>query len=74
MAAFMGCKNAMAKTIIGVDTNPQKFEKARLFGATECINPNDGSKSIQEVLVEKTNGGVDVALECVGKPDVMVDL
>uniref|UniRef100_A0A1A8D922 Alcohol dehydrogenase-like C-terminal domain-containing protein n=1 Tax=Nothobranchius kadleci TaxID=1051664 RepID=A0A1A8D922_NOTKA len=72
MAAIMGCKNAMAKTIIGVDTNPQKFEKARLFGATECISPNNGSKSIQEVLVEKTTGGVDVALECVGKPDVMI--
>uniref|UniRef100_A0A8C6KVC1 Zgc:77938 n=1 Tax=Nothobranchius furzeri TaxID=105023 RepID=A0A8C6KVC1_NOTFU len=72
MAAIIGCKNAMAKTIIGVDTNPQKFEKARLFGATECISPNNGSKSIQEVLVEKTTGGVDVALECVGKPDVMI--
>uniref|UniRef100_A0A1A7WPZ6 Uncharacterized protein n=2 Tax=Iconisemion striatum TaxID=60296 RepID=A0A1A7WPZ6_9TELE len=71
LAAIMGCKTAMAKTIIGVDMNPQRFDKARQFGATECINPNDGSKSIQEVLVEKTNGGVDFALECDGKPEVM---
>ena len=26
LAAIMGCKNAGAKTIIGVDINPEKFE------------------------------------------------
>ncbi|XP_019118743.1 alcohol dehydrogenase class-3 isoform X2 [Larimichthys crocea] len=71
LAAVMGCKAAGAKTIIGVDVNPNKFEKAIMLGATECVNPNDDSKSIQEVLVEKTNGGVDYALECVGSPVVM---
>lgn len=74
LAAVMGCKAAGAKTIIGVDVNPNKFEKAIMLGATECVNPNDDSKSIQEVLVEKTNGGVDYALECVGSPVVMVNV
>ncbi|TKS72016.1 Alcohol dehydrogenase class-3 [Collichthys lucidus] len=74
LAAVMGCKAAGAKTIIGVDVNPNKFEKARMLGATECVNPSDYSKSIQEVLVEKTNGGVDYALECVGSPVVMVNV
>lgn len=72
LAAVMGCKAAKAKTIIGVDINPEKFEKAKQFGATHCINPRDSSKPIQEVLVEMTNGGVDYALECVGSPDIMV--
>uniref|UniRef100_A0A7N6C175 Alcohol dehydrogenase 6 n=1 Tax=Anabas testudineus TaxID=64144 RepID=A0A7N6C175_ANATE len=71
LAAVMGCQVAGAKRIIGVDINPDKFEKARVFGATECINPRDHEKAIQEVLVEKTGGGVDYALECVGSPVIM---
>ncbi|XP_044060523.1 alcohol dehydrogenase class-3-like [Siniperca chuatsi] len=71
LAAVMGCKAAGAKRIIGVDINPDKFEKAKMFGATECVNPKDHSKPIQEVLVEMTGGGVDYALECVGSPVVM---
>ncbi|MEQ2210261.1 hypothetical protein XENOCAPTIV_010689, partial [Xenoophorus captivus] len=62
LAAVMGCKAVMAKRIIGVDINPKKFEKAKQFGATECINPKDYDKPIQEVLVEMTNGG-SAALE-----------
>ncbi|KAJ4946213.1 hypothetical protein JOQ06_023882 [Pogonophryne albipinna] len=60
-----------ASRIIGVDVNPERFEKARLFGATECVNPNDHAKTIQEVLLDITSGGVDYALECVGSPVVM---
>ncbi|XP_069557881.1 alcohol dehydrogenase class-3-like isoform X1 [Brachyistius frenatus] len=71
LAAIMGCKVAMAKKIIAVDINPDKFEKAKLFGATECVNPSDYDKPIQDVLVEMTNGGVDYALECVGNPAIM---
>ncbi|KAM9849608.1 alcohol dehydrogenase class-3-like isoform 2-T2 [Aulostomus maculatus] len=71
LAAVVGCKAAGAKRIIGVDINHGKFEKAIAFGATECVNPNDCTKDIQDVLVEMTNGGVDYALECVGIPAVM---
>lgn len=72
LAAVMGCKAAGAKTIIGVDTNPDKFAKAKLLGATACINPGDHSnRTIQQVLLEYTQGGVDFALECVGSTDVM---
>ncbi|XP_041653694.1 alcohol dehydrogenase class-3-like [Cheilinus undulatus] len=71
LAAVMGCKAAGARRIIGIDVNPGKFEKAAKLGATECINPNDHHKPIQEVVLEMTNGGVDFALECVGSPLVM---
>ncbi|XP_070818556.1 alcohol dehydrogenase class-3-like [Chaetodon trifascialis] len=71
LAAVMGCRAAGARRIIGVDINPRKFEKAKVFGATECVNPGDHTKPIQEVLVEMTDGGVDFALECVGSPAVM---
>lgn len=72
LAAVMGCKDRGATTIIAIDKNPAKFRKAIEMGATECINPNDyHNKKIQDVLKEKTDGGVDYALECVGNTDVM---
>jgi S-(hydroxymethyl)glutathione dehydrogenase/alcohol dehydrogenase len=33
---------------MGVDLNPAKFEVAKEFGATECINPKDFDKPIQQ--------------------------
>uniref|UniRef100_A0A3Q3MFB0 Alcohol dehydrogenase 6 n=1 Tax=Mastacembelus armatus TaxID=205130 RepID=A0A3Q3MFB0_9TELE len=71
LAAVMGCRVAGAKRIIGVDINPDKFDKAKVLGATECVNPRDHNKPIQEVIVAMTHGGVDYALECVGSPDIM---
>ncbi|XP_075879589.1 alcohol dehydrogenase 1 [Nelusetta ayraudi] len=71
LAAVMGCRNAGAKRIIAVDVNPEKFEKARVFGATEFVNPKDHDKPISQVLMEMTNGGVDFSLECVGNVGVM---
>ncbi|XP_026209538.1 alcohol dehydrogenase 1-like [Anabas testudineus] len=71
LAAVMGCSAAGAKRIIAVDINPEKFEKAKVFGATECVNPKDHDKPISKVLAEMTNGGVDFSLECVGNVEVM---
>lgn len=72
LAAVMGCRAAGASRIIAVDINSAKFEKARMFGATDCVNPNDHTEPIQEVVRKMTAGGVDYALECVGRPVVMV--
>lgn len=72
LAAIMGCKAAGAKRIIAVDINPAKFEKALMFGATDCVNPRDHKEPIQDVVVKMTGSGVDFALECVGSPAVMV--
>ncbi|KAJ7991056.1 hypothetical protein DPEC_G00293280 [Dallia pectoralis] len=71
LAAVMGCKNAGAKRIIAVDINPAKYEKAKVFGATEFVNPKDHDKPISQVLHEMTDGGVDFSLECVGNVAVM---
>ncbi|XP_048858618.1 alcohol dehydrogenase class-3-like isoform X3 [Brienomyrus brachyistius] len=71
LAAVMGCRAAGAARIIAVDINPNKFEKAKVFGATEFVNPKDHNKPIQKVLAEMTNGGVDFSLECVGDVAVM---
>ncbi|KAK1791543.1 hypothetical protein P4O66_013543 [Electrophorus voltai] len=71
LAAVMGCKNAGASRIIAVDINEQKFEKAKIFGATDFVNPKSHKKPISEVLAEMTNGGVDFSMECVGNGAVM---
>lgn len=67
----MGCKKAGATRIIGVDINPSKFNIAEQFGCTEFLNPNDFDKPIQQVIVEKTDGGVDYSFECIGNVEVM---
>lgn len=66
LAVAMGCKEAGAKRIIGVDINPDKFELGKKFGLTEGVNPKDYNKPIQEVLVEMTDGGLDYTFECIG--------
>uniref|UniRef100_A0A669D6R5 Alcohol dehydrogenase 8b n=1 Tax=Oreochromis niloticus TaxID=8128 RepID=A0A669D6R5_ORENI len=71
LAAVMGCEAAGAKRIIVVDINPDKFEKAKEFGATDFVNPNDHNKPISQVLMEMTGGGVDYSLECVGDVECM---
>ncbi|GAA6221741.1 alcohol dehydrogenase 1 [Lates japonicus] len=71
LAAVMGCKAAGAKRIIAVDINPEKFEKAKVFGATEFVNPKDHNKPISQVIAQMTDGGVDYSLECVGNVEVM---
>uniref|UniRef100_A0A8C8JR85 S-(hydroxymethyl)glutathione dehydrogenase n=1 Tax=Oncorhynchus tshawytscha TaxID=74940 RepID=A0A8C8JR85_ONCTS len=71
LAVIMGCKVAGATRIIGVDINPDKFDKGKEFGATELVNPKDHSKPIQEVLVEMTDGGVDYSFECIGNVAIM---
>jgi len=71
LAVIMGCKAAGASRIIGVDLNPDKFVTAKEFGATECINPKDFDRPIQEVVVEKTDGGCDYTFECIGIVECM---
>ncbi|XP_050477671.1 alcohol dehydrogenase class-3 [Bombus huntii] len=71
LAVAFGCKQAGAKRIIGIDLNPSKFKLAKKFGCTEFLNPKDYSKSIQEVLIELTDGGLDFTFECVGNVNTM---
>ena len=71
LAVVQGARQAKAGRIIGIDTNPSKFELAKSMGATECINPQDFDKPIQEVIVAMTDGGVEFSFECIGNVHVM---
>ena len=71
LSAIIGATMAKASRIIGIDINPSKFEIARQLGATDCIDPRDYDRPIQDVLIELTDGGVDYSFECIGKVKVM---
>lgn len=71
LSAIIGAKMAGANKIIGIDINESKFELAKQLGATDCINPKDHDKPIQDVIVEMTDGGVEYSFECIGNVDVM---
>lgn len=71
LSAIIGAKMAGASRIIGIDINESKYELAKKLGATDCINPKDFDKPIQDVIVEMTDGGVDYSFECIGNVDVM---
>lgn len=71
LAVVQGARQAKAGRIIAIDTNPAKFDLARAFGATECLNPRDYDKPIQQVLVEMTGWGIDHTFECIGNVEVM---
>uniref|UniRef100_A0A2P2JUE6 Alcohol dehydrogenase family protein n=1 Tax=Rhizophora mucronata TaxID=61149 RepID=A0A2P2JUE6_RHIMU len=66
LSVAQGAKARGASQIIGVDTNPEKMDKAKAFGVTEFINPDDCSEPIQQVIKHITNGGTDYSFECIG--------
>ena len=71
LSAVIGATMAKAGRIIAIDINESKFELARKLGATDCINPKDYDRPIQDVIVELTDGGVDYSFECIGNVNVM---
>lgn len=71
LSVIQGAKMVEADRIIAIDINEDKFEIAKKFGATDCINPKNFDKPIQEVIVAMTEGGVDYSFECIGNVDLM---
>lgn len=71
LGAIKGAQMAGASRIIAIDINPDKFALATKMGATDCINPKDYDKPIQEVIVGLTDGGVDYSFEAIGNVNTM---
>lgn len=71
LSVIQGAVLAKAERIIVIDINEDKFEMAKMLGATDCINPKNYDAAIQDVIVEITDGGVDYSFECIGNTDVM---
>lgn len=71
LSVIQGAVLAKAGRIIAIDINDSKFEMARQLGATDCINPKNDPRPIQDVIVELTDGGVDYSFECIGNVGLM---
>ena len=72
LGCIQGARKCGAKRIIGVDINEGKFALAKQLGATEFVNPKaHPDKSIQQVLVDMTDGGCDYTFECIGNVQTM---
>lgn len=72
LSVVQGCVKNGASKIIAIDVNPKKKEWATKFGATDFVNPTDlGDQTIQEKLVEMTDGGCDYTFDCTGNVGVM---
>ena len=70
-SVIQGARLAGARQIIAVDLLDHKLEKARHFGATDVINPSDGSEDpIVRRIKRLSAGGVDFAFDAVGLPDL----
>ncbi|MCH9758715.1 MAG: S-(hydroxymethyl)glutathione dehydrogenase/class III alcohol dehydrogenase [Proteobacteria bacterium] len=71
LSVVQGAVMAKAARIIVIDINEDKFTLATQLGATDCINPKKYDNSIQEVITELTDGGVDYSFECIGNTQTM---
>ncbi|MCG3723323.1 S-(hydroxymethyl)glutathione dehydrogenase/class III alcohol dehydrogenase [Vibrio cincinnatiensis] len=71
LSAIIGARMVGASRIIGIDINEKKFSLAKQLGATDCLNPQQFDKPIQDVIIEMTDGGVDFSFECIGNVNVM---
>ncbi|GMF97333.1 unnamed protein product [Aspergillus oryzae] len=73
LSVIEGAVKNKAGKIIVVDVNDGKEQWARKFGATHFINPTKvkNGKTIQEELIELTDGGCDYTFDCTGNVGVM---
>ena len=71
LSVIQGAEMAKAERILVVDVNEDKFEMAKMLGATDFVNPKNYDKPIQDVIVDITDGGVDYSFECIGNTEVM---
>ena len=72
LSVIQGCVMNGAAKIIAVDVNDSKEQWATKFGATDFVNPTRiGNQSIQDKLIEMTDGGCDYTFDCTGNVHVM---
>ena len=73
LSVIQGCVKNGAKQIIVVDVNDGKEAWGKKFGATDFVNPMklQQGQSIQEKLIEMTDGGCDYTFDCTGNVGVM---
>ena len=73
LSVIQGAVKNGAGKIIAVDVNDGKEPWAKKFGATDFLNPAKlpQGQSVQEKLIEMTDGGCDFTFDCTGNVHVM---
>jgi S-(hydroxymethyl)glutathione dehydrogenase / alcohol dehydrogenase len=73
LSVIQGCVKNGASQIIVVDVNDKKEEWGKKFGATHFVNPTklNQDETIQQRLIEMTDGGCDYTFDCTGNVHVM---
>lgn len=71
LSVIQGAKESGARMIVAIDTNNAKKDWAIKFGATHFVNPNELTKSLNDHLLEITDGGFDYTFECIGNVNTM---
>ena len=71
LSVIQGAVMAKAARIVAIDINEDKFEMARMLGATDFVNPKNYDRPVQEVIVDLLDGGADYSFECVGNVNLM---
>jgi S-(hydroxymethyl)glutathione dehydrogenase / alcohol dehydrogenase len=72
LSVIQGAVKQEAGKIIVVDVNDGKESWAKKFGGTDFVNPTKlGKQSIQDKLIEMTDGGCDYTFDCTGNVNVM---
>jgi len=71
LSVVQGAQLAGATTIIAADTRAGKLELARTLGATDTVHT--GRDDLRERVLALRPGGVDVAFEAVGVPQLAAD-
>lgn len=69
LSAVLAAKVAGASTIIAVDVVPSRLELALELGATHTVNSRE--TDVVSAIRDITKGGVNFALECTGRPQVL---
>jgi S-(hydroxymethyl)glutathione dehydrogenase/alcohol dehydrogenase len=63
---------AEAKTILGIDLNPNREILGKKFGMTHFLNPKDyDDENLIQRITQITDGGADYSFECIGNVKVM---
>ena len=69
LSAAMGARLAGAHPIVVADVEPTRLEHARRLGATDVIDA--GRDDVVEAVMALLPGGVDWALDAVGRPETL---
>jgi S-(hydroxymethyl)glutathione dehydrogenase / alcohol dehydrogenase len=71
-AVVQGARIAGAARIIAIDTVPMKREQAKVFGATDVVDPAQGD-AVEQVKQLTGGRGADYAFEVIGLPATILE-